>query len=153
MKKVRKLTNYNPLAFIAAHSKLGEKEVVDLALPFRLYSSLIIQGSYTELDHGACDAIIKGITEHLVKLQIMAADRQHRKLYDFTTILIKKWLAALELASSRKAFPELSTDTRKLLELAVHHYEVVLTQVDLGLILGTQARWTSLAKVFGCEEE
>lgn len=135
----------NPLAMLAARQKLTPEIVVEQALPAWLYLDAVLRGK-------APEAAVKGLTRTIVVLQIVAADRQNRKLYDATAKTVTLWLAALELAQQRGAPPDPSTSLCKMLILCVSTWDALLPQIDLGLLVGAYERWAELAHVFGINE-
>ncbi len=99
----------NPLRILAANTKLTDRELIDYELPAYLTLDAV-------LSNNASDHASHSMTRHLVMLQIVAADKQHRALYDFTRKAIKAWLDALLLAADRDTPPNLSTSARMLMK-------------------------------------
>lgn len=127
----------NPLRILAANTKLTETELINYELPAYLTLDAV-------LSNNASDHASHSMTRHLVMLQIVAADRQHKALYDFATKAIKAWLDALVLAYDRNTPPNLLTSARMILKQAIGKWSVVLKQVDIGTLAGAAMRWEEI---------
>ena len=141
MKKRTPRPLVNPMAVIAARTRLTESEHDAYALPAHLYLAIVLDGK-------ADDAVALAMTRHLVMLQIVAADQQNRPLYDMTAKAIQHWQRASELAYQRGTSPDLSTTAKRLLTQCICDWDYVLSRATIGLLSGAARRWQEIEAQF-----
>lgn len=142
MRKQRQVIN--PLAMLAGRQKLTPEVVTEYALPAWLWLDAVMRGA-------APEGAVKGLTKIIVLVQIIAADRQNKPLYDNTAKTVRLWLAALELAEQHGVPVDPSTSLRTMLRLCVSTWDSLLPQIDMGLLVGAMERWNEHAHVFGMD--
>lgn len=88
------------------------------------------------------------ITQHIVMLQIFAAETDNKPLYQLTEKAVVLWLSALDLSQKRGEPPDLSTSAKKALSQCVAEWDKALHKMHLGLLMYTCSRWDDIRNKF-----
>lgn len=88
------------------------------------------------------------ITQHVVMLQIFAAQISNKPLYDLTAKAVTLWLPALELSNKRGTPPDLSTSAKKALSQCITEWHRALKCMNIDTLVYICGRWQEIEQKF-----
>ena len=139
----------NPFEFVrkksAMESKLTEEELTRYALSAHIPLWAVLNGEADD----QCNLLV---TRAIVMLQILAANRQNRPMYDMTAKTVTLWLSALDLAKKRGVPPDLSTTAKKAVIQCINLWDKALQHMDIVTLARTASTLLKREREFGVNE-
>lgn len=143
MARIKRLIN--PDAYLRQRqlllSKLEPHEIQRQVFPLLAHYWVIANGKQSMQSESV-------ITQHIVMLQIVAAETNNKPLYKLTEKAVVLWLAALDLSQKRGTPPDLSTSAKKTLSQCVTEWDKALHKMHLGLLMYTCSKWDEIRNKF-----
>lgn len=135
----------NPVDFLNRkslnESKLKPHEIDRQIFPLLAHWWVILRGIQNERSEAV-------ITQHIVMLQIFAAQISNRPLYDLTKKAVPLWLSALDLSQKRGTPPDLSTSAKKAISQCIKEWDRALNSMNVGMLIYICKRWQAIEQKF-----
>lgn len=135
----------NPKEFLERkqlmESKLSEPEQQRQVFPLLAHWWVILRGIQNERSEAV-------VTQHIVMLQIFAAQISNKPLYELTTKAVPLWLSALDLSQKRGTPPDLSTSAKKAISQCIKEWDKALKCMPVGMLVYICERWQAIERKF-----
>ena len=127
--------------FLTRKSKLTPQEIDRQIFPLLSHWWVIDRKIHNERSEAV-------ITQHIVMLQIFAAQISNKPLYNLTVKAVTLWLPALDLSNKRGTPPDLSTSAKKTLSQCITEWHRALKCMNIETLVYICGRWKVIEQKF-----
>ena len=131
----------DPIDFLRRKTKLTPPEIDRQIFPLLSHWWVIDRKIHNERSEAV-------VTQHIVMLQIFAAQISNKPLYDLTVKAVPLWLSALDLSQKRGTPPDLSTSAKKAISQCIKEWDRALKCMNVGMLIYICQRWRAIEQKF-----